>query len=100
FSLSTMRKTNLFVNPIQSFMIYFVSIITKAIITFPKTFSWMVLGKCFYEYFGKSRSWLSQKMNGKDGNGADVAFTDAEKEQLKFALNDLAKRIQICAEKL
>ena len=52
------------------------------------------------KYFGKSRSWLSQKMNGKDGNGADVAFTDAEKEQLKFALNDLAKRIQICAEKL
>lgn len=52
------------------------------------------------KYFGKSHSWLSQKMNGKDGNGADVAFTDAEKEQLKFALNDLAKRIQICAEKL
>jgi len=52
------------------------------------------------KYFGKSRSWLSQKMNGKDGNGADTEFTDAEKEQLKYALNDLAKRIQTCAEKL
>lgn len=52
------------------------------------------------KYFGKSRSWLSQKMNGKDGNGQDTEFSESEKEKLKFALNDLARRIQECAEKI
>lgn len=52
------------------------------------------------KYFGKSRSWLSQKMNGKDGNGGQGEFTDIEKETLKNALNDLAYRIQVCANKL
>jgi len=39
-------------------------------------------------------------MNGKDGNGQDTEFSESEKEKLKFALNDLARRIQECAEKI
>ena len=53
-----------------------------------------------HKYFGKSRSWLSQKFVGKGGNGIPIDFTDAEREKLKDALNDLAKRIQLCASKL
>lgn len=52
------------------------------------------------KYFGKSRSWLSQKMNGRDGNGNNTDFSDEERQKLKFALNDLASRIQACADKL
>lgn len=39
-------------------------------------------------------------MNGMDGNGSPTDFTEAEKEQMKFALNDLADRIKACADKL
>lgn len=53
-----------------------------------------------HKYFGKSRSWLSQKFVGKGGNGTPIDFTDAERETLKDALNDLARRIQVCADKL
>ncbi|MBW7871621.1 MAG: DUF5053 domain-containing protein [Flavobacteriia bacterium] len=52
------------------------------------------------KYFGKSRSWLSQKMNGIDGNGLPTEFTEDEKEKMKFALNDLADRIKACADNL
>lgn len=52
------------------------------------------------KYFGKSRSWLSQKFVGKGGNGTSIEFTGTEREKLKEALNDLAKRIQFCASKL
>jgi hypothetical protein len=52
------------------------------------------------KYFGRSRSWLSQKMNGKDGNGGEGEFSETEKETLKRALNDLANRIQVCANKI
>jgi hypothetical protein len=53
-----------------------------------------------HKYFGKSRSWISQKFVGINGNGAETDFTDAEREQLKSALNDLAIRIQKCAKSL
>lgn len=52
------------------------------------------------KYFGKSRSWLSQKMNGKDGNGSEVEFSEDEKEILRQGLRDLAKRINACADKI
>ena len=51
-------------------------------------------------YFGKSRSWLSQKMNGFDGNGSETALSETEREILKNALNDLSRRIKVCADKL
>lgn len=51
-------------------------------------------------YFGNSRSWFSQRLNGYDGNNSDKDFTDAEKETLKNALNDLSERIRNCADKI
>ena len=51
-------------------------------------------------YFGKSRAWLSQKMNGKDGNGSETEFTESEKQILKDGLNDLANRIKACADRI
>lgn len=59
--------------------------------------SWANVSK---RYFGKSRSWLSQKMNGRDGNGSDGKFTDEEKDTLKNALYDLSDRIRKSADKL
>ena len=59
--------------------------------------SWANISK---KYFGKSRSWLSQKMNGLDGNGSNTEFSEEEKETLKNALYDLSNRIKICADKL
>ena len=59
--------------------------------------SWANISK---KYFGKSRSWLSQKMNGLDGNGSNIEFSEKEKETLKKALYDLSNRIKICADKL
>lgn len=52
------------------------------------------------KYFGKSRSWFSQKMNGYNGNGLDGDFTEEERQILKDGLNDLAKRIKTCADKI
>ncbi|MDR3272856.1 MAG: DUF5053 domain-containing protein [Flavobacteriaceae bacterium] len=49
-------------------------------------------------YFGKSRSWLNHKMNGIDGNGGKGDFTGEEKDTLRDALHDLARRINVCAD--
>ena len=51
-------------------------------------------GQISEQYFGKSRSWLSKKMNGKGFNGGEGDFTEEEKEQLKCALFDLSERIR------
>jgi len=48
-------------------------------------------GQISEQYFGKSRSWLSKKMNGKGFNGG---VPEEEKEQLKGALFDLSERIR------
>ena len=52
------------------------------------------------KYFGKTRSWLSQKMNGRHSNGSEAKFTSEEKQTLKNALYDLSERIQKCAENI
>lgn len=51
-------------------------------------------------YFGKSSSWLYHKLDGVKGDGSDGGFTQAEADQLKDALEDLAKRITTAASKL
>lgn len=51
-------------------------------------------------YFGKSRSWFSQRLNGYDGNNAESGFTDDEKETLRNALYDLSERIRNSAAKI
>ena len=55
-------------------------------------------GSISEQYFKKSRSWLSKKMNGKGFNGEEnVDFTPEEKEQLRGALVDLSERIKKAA---
>lgn len=51
-------------------------------------------------YFGKSRSWFSQRLNGYDGNNSETDFNDNEKQVLKKSLFDLSERIRKCAENL
>ena len=46
------------------------------------------------QYFGKSASWMYNKLNGIDGNGNDGEFTYSEKLQLRNALYDFAERIR------
>ncbi|MDR1718447.1 MAG: DUF5053 domain-containing protein [Prevotella sp.] len=46
------------------------------------------------EYFGKSRNWLYQKLNGNMVNGKPAYFTDDEKLKLKYAIDDITKKFQ------
>lgn len=55
-------------------------------------------GKLSKEYFGKSASWMYNKLSEIDGNGGKGGFTESEKEQLKGALYDLADRIRRTAD--
>ena len=57
-------------------------------------------GNISQQYFNKSRSWLSKKMNGKDFNGGEGDFTPEEKQTLKNALLDLAQRIKTTANNI
>jgi len=41
-------------------------------------------------YFGKSRSWLYQRLNGHTVNGKHAQFSPEEKKQFASALNDLS----------
>ena len=56
--------------------------------------SWGRLSK---DYFGKSSSWIYNKLHGRDGNGGEGGFTEAEKQQLQGALYDIADRIRRAA---
>lgn len=51
-------------------------------------------------YFGRSRSWLHQKLDGKNSNGGEGGFTEDEKKALKNALKDLSSRINAAAERI
>jgi hypothetical protein len=44
-------------------------------------------------YFGKSRTWLYQRMNGNKVNGKTAFFTRAEREKLEDALHDIGKQL-------
>lgn len=59
--------------------------------------SWPDIAK---EYYGKSTSWIYNKLNGRDGNGGHGEFTEQETEVLRNALFELSDRIRKCAEKL
>ena len=51
-------------------------------------------------YFGRSRSWLHQKLDGRNSNGGEGDFTDAEKARLHEALKDLSRRIDEAADRI
>ena len=52
------------------------------------------------KYFGKSRAWLMQKVNGNKIHGKTVAFTDDERRQFREALEDLSKKMSEVAMSL
>lgn len=58
------------------------------------TVSWREIAR---NYFGKSSSWLYHKLDGIDSTGG---FSESEAQQLRDALNDLAKRIQTAANNI
>lgn len=59
--------------------------------------SWTDIAK---NYFGKSTSWIYNKLNGRDGNGGHGEFNEKETEILRNALFELSDRIRKNAEKL
>lgn len=57
-------------------------------------------GEISQNYFNKSYSWLSKKMNGKGFNGGTGNFTPEEKETLRGALIDLSEKIRRSADNI
>lgn len=58
--------------------------------------NWAYLAK---NYFGKSRSWLYHKFDGRN-NGVADDFNDIDRERLKDSLRDIAMRINLAADRL
>ena len=44
-------------------------------------------------YFNKSKSWFSQRLNGNMVHGRKCGFNDEELRTLRFALQDISKKI-------
>lgn len=44
-------------------------------------------------YFGKSRQWLYQRVNGLSVNGKTAKFTAEEIDTLNYALNDMGQKL-------
>ena len=53
-----------------------------------------------HDYFGKSSSWIYNKLHGRDGNGGEGGFSEAEKIQLQGALLDISERIRRAANSI
>jgi len=51
-------------------------------------------------YFNKSKSWFSQRMNGHIVNGSPTYFTKEELLTLSAALNDISKQINETARSI
>lgn len=52
------------------------------------------------KYFGKSRGWLMQKVNGNKVNGKVAGFTDEERRRFREALQDLSEKMSAVAMSL
>lgn len=57
-------------------------------------------GNISKDYFGLSRSWIYQRLGGYDGNGNSCDFTDEQKEILRNALRDIARKLNEAADKI
>ena len=55
----------------------------------PKFINWTQIATT---YFGKSQSWLIQRINGNKVNGKEARFTPAEVKQLEAAFHDLGHK--------
>jgi hypothetical protein len=51
-------------------------------------------------YFHKSKSWFSQRLNGHTVNSAPVTFTEDELKILSYALSDISKKIDETARSI
>lgn len=56
----------------------------------PKFINWTQIANT---YFGKSQSWLMQRINGNRVNGKEAHFNAAEAKQLEAALHDLGQKL-------
>ena len=56
----------------------------------PKFINWTQIANT---YFGKSQSWLMQRLNGNTVNGKEARFNPAEAKQLEAALHDLGNKL-------
>lgn len=52
------------------------------------------------DYFGKSRTWIYQRISGYDVNGKAAEFSATERERLREALHDIAARINAAADNI
>lgn len=62
--------------------------------------TYLSLSKIAQDYFGKSRGWLYQRINGATVNGKPAQFTTEEQQQFSNALLDISNRIKDTALKL
>lgn len=60
----------------------------------PEAISFSYIAK---KYFGKSRGWLMQKVNGNMVNGKQAGFTEDERKQFRAALQDISKQLSAAA---
>ena len=51
-------------------------------------------------YFGKTKTWLYQRLNGNKVNGKIAGFTEDERRQFREALQDLSKKMATIATTL
>jgi len=52
------------------------------------------------QYFGKSKSWFSQRLNGCNVLNKPMSFKESEYHQLAEAFRDIAKRLQAHADEI
>ena len=57
-------------------------------------------GNISKDYFGFSRGWIYQRLNGYDGNGNPSDFTDSQKGALRDALRDIARKLNEAADSI
>lgn len=62
--------------------------------------SFVKWGNISQEYFGLSRGWIYQRLNGYDGNGKPCEFTPEQKHTLAEALRDLATKLVMAAAEI
>ena len=60
----------------------------------PEALSFSYIAK---KYFGRSRGWLMQKVNGNRVNGKTAIFTDEERLMFRKALQDLSEKMSAVA---
>jgi hypothetical protein len=58
--------------------------------TVPEAISMSYVAK---NYFGKTKTWLYQRLNGNKVNGKEARFTESEARQLQEALHDIGHRL-------